>query len=214
MILTIFLMGLPLLVAVILHEVAHGWVAERMGDPTARALGRITLNPLKHIDPFLTILVPGALILSGSPIIFGGAKPVPVNPHYFRDARRGMLWVAAAGPATNIILASLSYLALLALDYITNLFGWPVGVLTLVPSWLLINSIIINVILAVFNLLPIPPLDGGRIVVGLLPLRWARHWARLEPLGIPIVIALIYFGATESLLWPLINGIYGHLARM
>lgn len=197
-------MGPPLILAVVLHEVAHGWVAEKLGDPTARQLKRITLNPLRHIDPFLTIIVPGLLILSGSSIVFGGAKPVPVNPIYFKDPRRGMLWVAIAGPVTNFILAAVFYVILLILK--------PIEVSTL-PAVLTLNlliawsaySILINIVLGVFNLLPIPPLDGGRVVVGLLPEDLAYKYARLERYGFIIVIALIFMGIPQAVLAPIVE---------
>ena len=175
----------PFAFAVILHEVAHGWVAERLGDPTARQAGRISLNPIVHVDWMLTVALPAMLIFFGSPIVFGGAKPVPVDPRYFFNPRRGMLWVALAGPVTNFVLAGGSFLLLLG------------GVLTLgLPEdpnifleWLRF-SILINLVLGIFNLIPIPPLDGGRIAVGLLPLSLAKNWAKLERFGLIIVVLL------------------------
>lgn len=154
----------PFLFAIILHEVAHGYVAYKLGDPTAKMLGRITLNPIQHIDMFMSIILPGLLILSHSPIIFGGAKPVPVNPGYFKNPKRDMAIVAAAGPAVNFILAFLAFQLSLVLPDIAS--GSIISLL--IPVWL-IYSIIINIALGLFNLLPIPPLDGGRIMVGILP---------------------------------------------
>jgi len=200
----------PLLVAVILHEVAHGYVAERLGDPTARRLGRITLNPIKHIDFFMTILVPGVLILSGSPIIFGGAKPVPVNPGYFSDPRRGMVYVALAGPVTNFILATLCYLVLIIPNLSQVLESTPLGIGVIVQYWF-VYGILINLVLGLFNLLPIPPLDGGRVAVGLLPLKLARPLARVEPYGIFIVVALLFLGLLDFVLRPAVHFVLEHL---
>lgn len=194
----------PLLVAVILHEVAHGWVAERLGDPTARALGRITLNPIKHIDPVMTLLLPGLLILSGSPIIFGGAKPVPINPGYFKNPRKGMVWVALAGPAVNIVLASICYLLVMALDKMNADVVNHSAIVLLVGAWL-IYGVVINLVLALFNLFPVPPLDGGRIAVGLLPLSMARSLAKLERWGLLIVFLLLYSGVIDAYLGPIIK---------
>lgn len=194
-----------LLVSVILHEIAHGKTAEALGDPTARSLGRITLNPIKHIDPFLTIILPGILILSGSPIVFGGAKPVPVNPLYFKDPRKGMALVAIAGPLVNLTLAAISYFILKALRLLSPLFTvWGVPLLDLVVPFLFF-MVFINVVLAAFNMLPIPPLDGGRIVVGLLPPRYARFWARLEPYGFLILVVLLYTHVVDRYLEPIIS---------
>ena len=206
----VVLMAPPLLVAVILHEIAHGYVAERLGDPTARAAGRITLNPIVHIDLFMTILLPALLIFAGSPVIFGGAKPVPVNPGYFKDPAKGMSVVAIAGPITNFILALISfglYQAVLAIPSSDLFLG--LG-LAFVANWL-VYSVLINVVLGVFNLLPVPPLDGGRIAVGLLPVRLAQGLARLEPFGILIVFLLLYLGVVEAVLGPVIEFTIGAL---
>jgi len=180
----------PLLFSVILHEVAHGLAAERLGDRTARDMGRITLNPLVHIDPFMTIILPGLLIWSGSPIVFGGAKPVPINPYYFSNPRRHMALVALAGPLTNFVLAAISaFLLWLALNSTQLLPQHSITVLVL--GWLSVG-IVINIVLGVFNMIPIPPLDGGRIAVGFLPRSLAARLARLEPYGIFIVILILY----------------------
>lgn len=190
----------PFLFAIILHEVAHGYVAFKLGDPTAKALGRITLNPLRHIDMFMSIILPGLLILSHSPIIFGGAKPVPVNPGYFKNPKRDMALVAAAGPIINFIIAYLAFQLSLTLP--NNESGSFFSLL--IPIWL-IYSIIINVALGLFNLLPIPPLDGGRIMVGILPTHLAKKWAKLERFGILIVFLLLMLDIPQKVLGPAIN---------
>ena len=200
-----------LLVSVILHEVAHGKAAELLGDPTARRLGRITLNPIKHIDPFMTVLLPAVLILSGSPVIFGGAKPVPVNPLNFKHPRQGMALVAIAGPITNFILAGVSYLFFLLINFqSSNLVLLSFRPLDLILPFFLFG-IVINLVLALFNLLPVPPLDGGRIMVGVLPLPLARLWSRLEPVGLFIVVALIYLGVFEAVIEPVLEWVFSRL---
>jgi Zn-dependent protease len=175
---------LPLLFAITFHEAAHGYVARSFGDETASGLGRVSLNPLRHIDPFGTVLLPGLLLLTGSPFLFGYAKPVPVNFRALRNPRIGMVLVAAAGPAMNIGLAMAAAWSFhLAVYLPATVAQW--------ASLNLTNAVVINVLLAVFNLFPLPPLDGGRIAVGLLPNVLARQLARLEPYGMIILIALI-----------------------
>ena len=193
----------PLVIAVLLHEIAHGYIAYRLGDPTAKSQGRLTLNPLKHIDPVLTLLIPGLLIISGSPIVFGGAKPVPVNPGYFKNPRRGMLLVAIAGPLTNLTLALVSFILLRSFIDEQNSPHFNI-VSYLLIGWI-VYSMLINIVLAVFNLIPIPPLDGGRVAVGLLPIRFARALSRVEPYGIFVVILLLYYGVFEAILQPIIS---------
>lgn len=192
----------PLIVSVVLHEVAHGWAAEKLGDPTARSMGRITFNPIKHIDPFLTLLLPGLLILGGSPVVFGGAKPVPVNPVYFKSPRRGMMWVALAGPVTNFILAGICAI-ILRIIVMT-----PLGEAGIVSNVLLnwsFQGIVINLVLGLFNLLPVPPLDGGRIAVGVLPIDLARAYARIEPYGLFIIFFLLYAKLIDPVLLPILS---------
>jgi Zn-dependent protease len=175
---------LPVVIAITFHEAAHGFVAHRLGDNTAWELGRVSFNPLKHIDPFGTLMLPGILLLSHSPFLFGYAKPVPVNFRALRNPRIGMVWVALAGPATNIALA---LLAALGFHVVNDL---PASA----AQWVfdnLKNALVINVILAIFNMLPIPPLDGGRVAVGLLPRVLAAPLARLEPFGMLILIGVL-----------------------
>ena len=176
---------LPILLAITLHEAAHGWTAWRLGDDTAKRLGRVTFNPLAHIDRFGTILLPALLLFMRAPFLFGWAKPVPVNFARLRNPKRDMVWVAAAGPAMNLCLAVGSAAAL----HVALLLPDPVD------QWVelnLINSVRINVILAVFNMLPLPPLDGGRVAVGLLPAGPALALARLERYGMFILLGIIF----------------------
>jgi Zn-dependent protease len=175
---------LPVLIAITFHEAAHGYVARFLGDDTASRLGRVSLNPVRHIDPFGTIILPGLLLIARSPFLFGYAKPVPVNFRALHPPRIGMVLVAAAGPTMNIALAIIAALSFHLIVYLP----------AVAAQWVALNlknALIINVVLAVFNLFPLPPLDGGRIVVGLLPNGLAKKFARLEPYGLIILIGLL-----------------------
>lgn len=186
--LTLALVLIPcLIVAIVFHEVAHGWTALALGDTTARDLGRLSLNPIKHVDPIGTLLVPGALALMGGPV-FGWAKPVPVNQRRLDNPRYGMMAVAAAGPGMNILL---SLAGALVFGLVVGLsINWGLAL----PEWLstaFIYFVLINAFLALFNMLPIPPFDGSHIVGGLLPRRWAKHWQKLQAMGMLLLMVLI-----------------------
>jgi Zn-dependent protease len=191
----------PVLAAIIFHEVAHGWVAFRLGDPTAARMGRLTLNPISHIDLFGTILMPLFLILVHAPFVFGYAKPVPVNFHNLHHPKRDMIWVAAAGPLTNILLATASVYLLKFLSVWGNLlpafFETPLALMAQ-------HSIAMNAMLASFNLLPVPPLDGGRVMVGLLPEPYSSGLARIERLGFIIILVLLMTHTLDFFMGPLV----------
>jgi Zn-dependent protease len=204
---TLAIYAIPVLLAITLHEAAHGYVARRFGDPTAWQLGRVTLNPVKHIDPVGTILVPVLILffskmaLAGG-ILFGWAKPVPVNFGRLRHPKRDMLWVAAAGPAANLVMV-LGWALLLKL--ITLIQGSASDLLWSEMARVGIN---VNIVLMLLNLLPLLPLDGGRIAVSLLPMPAAVKFARLEPYGFPILLLLLLTGAIDFLLIPLMGAFY------
>jgi len=182
-----------LFMALTFHEFAHGWVARRLGDRTAESLGRLTLNPKDHIDPFGTIMVPVMLVLMNSPVVFGWAKPVPINPNNFRNPRKGMMWSTLGGPLINLSLAAGFAIIFKGMLY-TGIMIKPLLIFVIV-------AVQLNLFLAVFNLIPIPPLDGGRVLVGLLPPAQAAALSRIEPYGFLIVIALMYFNVLDRFLF-------------
>jgi Zn-dependent protease len=206
---------LPLVIAITFHEAAHGFVAHHFGDNTAWEQGRVSFNPLRHIDPFGTLIMPAILLLSHSPFLFGYAKPVPVNFRALRHPRIDMVWVALAGPATNIALALLAAMAFHVLNFVPESAA----------QWLadnLKNALVINVILAIFNMLPIPPLDGGRVAVGLLPRVLAAPLARLEPYGMLILIGVLIvlplagsrFGLNLDVISAILRTMTGYVIRL
>jgi Zn-dependent protease len=194
--------ALPVLFAVVLHEVAHGWVADKLGDDTARWMGRLTLNPLKHIDPVGTLLIPILLLVMQSPFLFGYAKPVPINWRKLRNPNRDMVLVALAGPLTNLALALLSTAVLMLAVMMPESMLWFTKPLALMCQ----ASIIINLVLFIFNLLPLPPLDGGRVAVGLLPGPMAYQLSQLERYGFIIIMVLLVLGWLQAIIGPVVMG--------
>jgi Zn-dependent protease len=201
----VLIYALPVLLAITVHEAAHGYAARHFGDNTAYVLGRITLNPLKHIDPIGTILMPLVLLFAGSPFLFGYAKPVPVRFGNLNNPKRDMVWVALAGPASNLIMA-LAWGVLLYL-----MLGAGLGEAFFLK--MAAGGILVNAVMFAFNLFPIPPLDGGRIIVGLLPYKYAELLSRVEPWGFFIVMALVV-GRVIGTVWmaPIMNAIYSFFA--
>lgn len=202
---TLVIWALPVLLAITLHEAAHGYVARHFGDPTAERAGRITLNPLRHIDPVGTLLVPvlilalSALFGSGG-MLFGWARPVPVNFGRLRHPKADMLWVAAAGPAMNLLMA-LGWALLFKLAISSQPGSYMIPMMKMADAGMQINAT-----LMVLNLLPLPPLDGGRILVSLLPGKLAWQFARIEPYGFSILLLLLFTGLLGSLMWPMLAG--------
>ena len=203
----IIVWALPVIFAITAHEVAHGWVALKLGDRTAQMMGRLTLNPLKHIDPIGTILVPGVLLVMGG-FIFGWAKPVPVTFQNLRHPKSDMVWVALAGPMANLIMAVIwAITAKLGLTLLQS------GVELGAPMvYMGVAGVLINTMLMMLNLLPLPPLDGGRILVGLLPGPLSWRVSQIEPYGFFILVGLLYFGIISMVLWPLMGAFFSLLA--
>lgn len=203
----IIIWAIPVLFAITLHEVAHGWVALKLGDRTAQMMGRLTLNPIKHIDPIGTLLVPGLLLLLGG-FIFGWAKPVPVSYQNLRKPKTDMAWVALAGPMANLVMATIwALVAKIGLAMAQS--GVVMGEAMMFMG---VAGVLINAMLMMLNLLPLPPLDGGRVLVSVLPGPMGWQISRLEPYGFFILLALLYFGILGMVLWPLISGLLNVLA--
>ncbi|MBL7196888.1 MAG: site-2 protease family protein [Candidatus Omnitrophica bacterium] len=177
--------------AVVIHEFAHGWMAYKLGDPTAKYSGRLTLNPIAHIDPIGTIALPLFLVITGSPILFGWAKPIPVNFLGLRNPKKDMIWVGLAGPGANILLA-------IVISLIIKLK------MIFLPLQVLEYFMLLNLVLATFNLIPIPPLDGSRVVMGLLPPKLAYQYMRLERFGFIIIVIMLYLGLFQLIVWPVV----------
>jgi Zn-dependent protease len=210
----IAVMAMPLVFSIVFHEVAHGWVANRLGDPTARDLGRLTLNPISHIDLFGTIIMPLMLfVLTDGRMLFGYAKPVPINPNNFKDPKKGMALSSLAGPGVNIAMAVIcSFLLRVVMAGFEGVAPEPVWSWFSVPVSLMFGyGIIINVVLAVLNMIPIPPLDGSRVVYWLLPPRLADVYYRLEPYGTFLLMGLIMLGVLGKIMTPVIRPLLGLL---
>ena len=197
--------AIPVILAITLHEAAHGYIAMRFGDMTAYAAGRVSLNPIKHIDPIGTVALPLVLLVlakfvGGGGMLFGWAKPVPVNFENLRHPKQGMFWVAAAGPLSNLLMAlAWAVVAKLSLSVPQSYFALPLALTGAA-------GVFVNVIFMMLNLMPLPPLDGGRILVSLLPHRYAYKFARVEPYGFAILLVLLFTGVLSFVLWPLVSG--------
>jgi Zn-dependent protease len=189
--------------AVVIHECSHAFVAYKLGDPTAKRMGRLTLNPIAHIDPFGTVVLPILLILMNAPVLFGWAKPVPINFANLHNPKRDMIWVGLAGPASNLLFAFIASLLLKA-----GLKSIPVA------AFVLESMMVLNVVLAVFNLIPLLPLDGSRVLVGLLPMPFAMFVIRIERYGFLILFTLLYMGLFNKVVWPIALHILSFLAKL
>ena len=201
---TLLIWVIPVLFSITVHETAHGWVASKLGDHTARMMERLTLNPIKHIDPVGTILVPALLYLSSAGFLFGWAKPVPINFSALRSPKKDMLWVALAGPGVNLLMA-IGWLIIVAIANTLN-----------IPFLEFMGGagIFVNLLLAIFNLLPIPPLDGGRVISSLLPGRLAYQYDQLEPYGLFILVGLLFLGVFQNIIWPIIYSLLVGLSNL
>ncbi|NPB08357.1 MAG: site-2 protease family protein [Aquificae bacterium] len=198
-----------LMIAVILHEVAHGWVAYRMGDPTAKEEGRLTLNPIPHIDPLGTIILPALLMLMGSPILFGWAKPVPVNPSRFRDLRKGMFLVSIAGISANFLLAVLFGILNRLLREVVHTVPEPVAESLIIPLMIFTTkAVLINLVLGLFNAIPIPPLDGSRALMSFLSFRYWELFYRYEVYGFLLITLLLLTGILQRIIYPPLVTLY------
>lgn len=218
---TIAVMAPPFILAIVLHEVSHGWVAEKLGDPTARNAGRLTLNPLRHIDLFGTIIMPIVLYFAtAGQFVVGSAKPVPINPYNFKNPKRDMALSSLAGPGINLIMALLfSFFLRVIIPPMEELFPKQVWEWIAIPiAYMLGYGVLLNVLLAVLNLVPIPPLDGSRVIYWILPDRYAAVYYRLEPFGLFIILALLASGALGWIIGPIIKPILalllGPMAQM
>ena len=206
----IVIMAPPLVFAIVLHEVAHGWVADKLGDNTARGLGRLTLNPISHIDLFGTIIMPLILFFAtNGSMVFGYAKPVPINPYNFKNPKKDMALSSLAGPGTNLVMAvSFAFILRVVLPVFKGFIPSSVGEWLVLPITLMLGyGVIINIVLAILNLIPIPPLDGSRIMYWLLPDKQAATYYRLEPYGMIILMALLMFGVLGKIIRPIIQPI-------
>lgn len=201
--------ALPVIFAITVHEVAHGWVAYKLGDSTAKSLGRLTLNPISHIDIVGTIIVPAVLLYVGG-FMFGWAKPVPVNWRNLNNPKRDMVYVAIAGPLTNLVMA-LAWAALMKVGY---LLGASYETVSLPLIYMGYAGVFINIILMVLNMLPLLPLDGGRVLAGLLPNKMSAEFSKLEPLGLPILIAIIAMGWLSEILGPPVYFLLTNIFKM
>jgi len=205
----IIIWALPVILAITVHEVAHGWAALQLGDRTAQMMGRLTLNPIKHVDPIGTLVVPGVMLMI-SGMMFGWAKPVPITYQNLRSPKRDMAWVALAGPVANLTMAAM-WAMIIKLGLLLIQSGVSIG-----PPmvYMAVAGVLINTMMMIFNLLPLPPLDGGRVLVSFLPGPLAWKVERIEPYGIFILVGLLYLGLGQYVLWPLINSFFNLLGLL